>query len=85
MSKKSGGNRQLSTCIVAALDTAEDDEALSPGQMQMKIPYNCLSSSPDGRLVIMGGLDSIRIVSVKPSGLKEVRSHRISQVSSIFI
>jgi WD40 repeat protein len=44
----------------------------------VEFPYSCLSSSPDGRLVILGGQDTVRIVSVKPSGLKEVRSIRIS-------
>lgn len=45
----------------------------------VEITYSCISSSPDARLVVMGGQDTIRIVSVKPSGLKEVRSVRISQ------
>ena len=46
----------------------------------MQVPYSCISSSPDGRLLIMGGQETARIVSVKPSGLKEVKSTRISQV-----
>ncbi len=57
-------------CVVATLSE------------NVHIPYSCLSSSPDGRLVIMGGQDTIRIVSVKPSGLKEVRSIRVAQVSN---
>ena len=49
----------------------------------VEITYSCISSSPDARLVVMGGQDTIRIVSVKPSGLKEVRSVRISQVREV--
>lgn len=44
-----------------------------------RIAYSCLSQSPDGRLVILGGEDTAKIVSVKPSGLKEVRSIRLSK------
>lgn len=54
-------------------------EELLQNGMEVSIPYSCISSSPDGRLVIMGGQDIVRIVSLKPSGLKEVRSIRISQ------
>jgi hypothetical protein len=41
--------------------------------------YTCLSPSPDGRLIILGGEDTAKIVSVKSSGLKEVRSIRLSK------
>jgi len=61
----------------------KDSKSIVVAQLEddVQIPYSCISSSPDGRLVIMGGQDTVRIVSVKPSGLKEVRSIRISQVS----
>lgn len=41
--------------------------------------YTCLSPSPDGRLIILGGEDTAKIVSIKSSGLKEVRSIRLSK------
>ena len=47
-------------------------------------PYTSLTMSPYGRLIAIAGKDTLRIVSIKPSGLKEVKSIRISQVSFIF-
>ena len=44
-------------------------------------PYTSLSLSPYGRLIAIAGKDTVRFVSVKPSGLKEVKTIRISQVS----
>jgi len=56
-----------------------DEKPVVVAHLESDVPYSCVSSSPDGRLVIMGGKDTVRIVSLKPSGLKEVRSIRISQ------
>jgi len=56
----------------------DDEKPVVVAQLASDVPYSCVSSSPDGRLVIMGGKDTVQIVSVKPSGLKEVRSIRIS-------
>ncbi len=47
-------------------------------------PYTSLSKSPYGRLILIAGKDTVTFVSIKPSGLKEVKSVRISQVSFIF-
>jgi WD40 repeat protein len=57
----------------------DEEKPVVVAQLASDVPYSCVSSSPDGRLVIMGGKDTVQIVSVKPSGLKEVRSIRISQ------
>ena len=46
-------------------------------------PYTALASSPYGRLIVIAGKDNLRFVSIKASGLKEVKSIRISQVSKL--
>ncbi len=62
----------------------EEEQLMVVAQLKLarqnaEIPYSCISSSPDSRLVVMGGQDTVRIVSVSHSGLKEVRSINISQ------
>lgn len=48
-------------------------------------PYTSITRSPFGRLILVAGKDTVRFISIKPSGLKEVKSVRIAQVSVIFV
>jgi len=42
-------------------------------------PYTSLSLSPYGKIIVIAGKDTVRFVSIKPSGLQEVKSIRIAQ------
>lgn len=43
-------------------------------------PYSSITVSPDRCNVIAAGKDTLRVLSLTPQGLREVRSLRISQV-----
>jgi WD repeat-containing protein 24 len=42
-------------------------------------PYSSIALSPDGKYAIVAAKDSLRVLSVGPSGLTEVRNVRVSQ------
>ena len=46
-------------------------------------PYTSIAASPDRTHAIAAGKDTLRVISVGPQGLKEIRSLRISQVSVV--
>ncbi len=67
-SRRKNSNEDISETVAKLPDTAP-------------CPYTSLSLSPYGRLIVIASKDTVRFVSVKPSGLKEVKTIRISQVS----
>ena len=47
-------------------------------------PYTSLSPSPHGQIVLIGNKETIKFVSIEPSGLKEEKTVQISQVCDNF-
>lgn len=45
-------------------------------------PYSSIAVSPDRKHAVAAGKDTLRVLSVGPQGLREIRSLRISQVST---